>query len=113
MGKKKGGSHSRGGMSELMRQASRLQRKIEVRKKELETEVVEASAGNDKVKAVANGGRELVSVTIDPELLKQEDLEMVQDLVVAASNAALTKATEMVDAELEKITGGMNIPGLV
>ena len=113
MGKKKGGSHFRGGMSELMRQASRLQRKIEVRKKELETEVVEASAGNDQVKAVANGARELISVTIDPELLKQEDLEMVQDLIVAASNAALTKATEMVDAELEKITGGMNIPGLL
>ena len=54
----------------------------------------------------------LVSITIDPELLNEEDLEMVQDLIVAATNAALTKASEMVDAELEKVTGGLKIPGL-
>ena len=106
-------SHFRGGMSELMRQASRMQRKIEARKKELETETVDATAGNGKVKAVANGARELVSVTIDPALLQEEDLEMVQDLVVSASNAALNKASEMVDAEVEKVTGGMKVPGLV
>lgn len=113
MTKKKKGNQFRGGMSELMRQASRLQRKIEQRKEELKTETVEASAGNDQVKVVANGGHELVSVTIAPELLTGEDLEMVQDLIVAASNAALTKATEMVDEEIEKVTGGMKIPGLV
>ncbi len=113
MGKKKGGKKFRGGMGELMRQASRMQRKIEARKEELKEETVDASAGNDKVKAVANGGRELVSITIDPELLKEEDLEMVQDLIVAASNAALNKASEMVDEELEKVTGGLKIPGLV
>ena len=110
---KKKGSHFRGGMSELMRQASGLQRKIEARKKELETETVEASAGNDQVTVVANGAGELVRVTIAPELLEGEGLEMVQDLVVAASNAALTKANEMVDAEIEKVTGGLKIPGLV
>ena len=113
MTKKKQSTAFRGGMGELMRQASRLQRKIEVRKEELKAEEVEASAGNDKVKVVANGARELVRVTIDPELLKSEDLEMVQDLVVAAANAALTKATEKVDAELEKVTGGLKIPGVV
>lgn len=110
---KKKGSHFRGGMSELMRQASRMQRKIEARKEELKAETVDASAGNDKVKAVVNGGGEVVSITIDPELLKEEGLEMVQDLIVAATNAALTKSTEMVDAELEKVTGGLKIPGLV
>lgn len=103
----------RGGMNELMRQASRLQRKVAVRKEELKTETVEASAGNDRVKVVVNGGRELVSVTIDPELLKSEDLGMVQDLVVAAANAALTKANEMVEAEIEKVSGGVRVPGLV
>jgi DNA-binding YbaB/EbfC family protein len=102
----------RGGMSELMRQASRLQRKIEQRKVELKKETVTASAGNDQVKVVATGGRDIVSIEIAPELLKGEDLAMVQDLIVAASNAALQKAQEMVDAELEKITGGMKIPGL-
>ncbi|MCB9592216.1 MAG: YbaB/EbfC family nucleoid-associated protein [Sandaracinaceae bacterium] len=111
--KKGGGNRFRGGMSELMRQASRMQRKIEARKEELKTETVEATAGNDQVKAVANGGRELVSIVIDPKLLESEGLDMVQDLVVAATNAALNKATEMVDAELEKVTGGMKIPGLV
>jgi DNA-binding YbaB/EbfC family protein len=100
-------------MGELMRQASRLQRKVEQRKEELKTETVEASAGNDQVKVTVNGGGELVAVTIDPELLKQEDLSMVQDLVVAATNAALKKSSEMVEAEVEKVTGGMKIPGLV
>ncbi|MBZ0120722.1 MAG: YbaB/EbfC family nucleoid-associated protein [Sandaracinaceae bacterium] len=109
---KKATNHFRGGMSELMRQASRMQRRIEQRKTELKDETVEATAADDKVKVVANGARELVRITIDPELLKQEDLEMVSDLIVAASNAALTKASEMVESELEKITGGMKIPGL-
>jgi nucleoid-associated protein EbfC len=104
--------HFRGGMSELMRQASRLQRKIEKRKEELKTETVEASAGNDQVKVTVNGGRELVAVTIAPELLKAEDLSMVQDLLVAAVNAGLKKSGEMVDAELEKVTGGLKVPGL-
>jgi DNA-binding YbaB/EbfC family protein len=100
-------------MNELMRQASRLQRKVAVRKEELKTETVEASAGNDRVKVVVNGGRELVSITIDPELLKGEDLSLVQDLIVAASNAALTKANDMVEAEIEKVSGGVRVPGLV
>ena len=102
----------RGGMSELMRQASRLQRKIEQRKKELAEEKIEASAGGDKVVVTVNGASELVRVKIDPELLKSEDVSMVEDLVVAAANAALAKAKEHVDAELEKVTGGMKIPGM-
>ncbi|UJR79550.1 YbaB/EbfC family nucleoid-associated protein [Sandaracinus amylolyticus] len=105
-------THFRGGMSELMRQASRLQRKIEQRKKELHSEVVEAGAGNDQVKVKVNGAKELVSIEIAPELLKGEDLSMVQDLVVAAVNAGMKKANEVVDAELEKVTGGLKIPGL-
>jgi DNA-binding YbaB/EbfC family protein len=113
MTKKNKGTAFRGGMGELMRQASRLQRKIEIRKQELKEQTVEASAGNDKVKVVASGARELVSVTIDPELLKSESIDMVQDLVVAAANAALNKASEMVDGELEKVTGGLKIPGVV
>lgn len=103
----------RGGMGELMRQASRLQRKVELRKEELKTETVEASAGNDQVKATANGAQELVKLKIDPALLKSEDLAMVEDLVVAATNAALQKSREMVEAELEKVTGGLKIPGLM
>jgi len=103
----------RGGMSELMRQASRLQRKVSVRKEELKEETVEASAGNDQVKVVVNGAQQLVSITIEPDLLKSEDLSMVQDLVVAAVNAGVAKSLEMVEAEIEKVTGGVQIPGLI
>ena len=103
----------RGGMSELMRQASRLQRKVATRKEELKEETVEASAGNDQVKVVVNGAQELVSITIDPALLKDEELDMVQDLVVAAVNAGITKSNEMLEEEIEKVTGGIQIPGLV
>lgn len=96
-----------------MRQASRLQRRVEQRKQELKTETVEASAGNDQVKVTVNGGGEMVSITIAPELLKSEDLAMVQDLIVAGTNAALKKSQEMIEAEIEKVTGGVKIPGLV
>lgn len=102
----------RGGMGELMRQAGRIQRKVEKRREELNQETFEAGAGNDKVTAIANGIPELAEIRIDPELLKQEDMEMVEDLIVAAANAALTKAREHVDAEIEKITGGLSIPGI-
>lgn len=102
----------RGGMGELMRQAGRIQRKVEKRREELNRETFEAGAGNDKVTAVANGIPELAEIRIDPELLKQEDMEMVEDLIVAAANAALTKAREHVDAEIEKITGGLSVPGI-
>jgi DNA-binding YbaB/EbfC family protein len=98
-------------MSELMRQASRLQRKVAVRKEELKSATVEASSGSDRVKVVVNGARELVSITLDPAL-REEELGMVQDLIVAAVNAGMVKAGEMVDAEIEKVTGGVPIPGL-
>jgi len=103
----------RGGMNELMRQASRIQRKVEKRKEELKDEKTEATGGNGRVTVVANGARELVSVAVDPELLKSEDLALVQDLIVATANAALAKSAKLVEKELDKITGGVQIPGLV
>lgn len=102
----------RGGMDELMRQASRMQRKIELRREELKTSEWSGTAGNDRVKITVNGGMELTKVEIDPKLVADEGLEMVQDLVVAAANTALKNAREGVDADLEKITGGLKIPGL-
>jgi DNA-binding YbaB/EbfC family protein len=103
----------RGGMGELMRQAGRMQRKIEQRKAELKSETVEASVGNDQVKVVANGALEIVKITISPELLTGEGLEMAQDLLVAGTNAALKKAQELVDAEIEKVTKGIKVPGIL
>lgn len=102
----------RGGMNELMKQASRMQRKIEQRREELKNEQFEATSGNDRVKVVVTGGLDLVSVTVDPALVADEGLEMVQDLIVAASNSALKNARDGVDKELEKVTGGLKIPGL-
>lgn len=102
----------RGGMNELMRQASRMQRKIELRREELKVEEFSAKAGNDRVEVVVNGALEVVRITIDPALVKDEGLELTQDLVAAAVNAAMKTAREGVDKELEKITGGLKIPGL-
>lgn len=95
-----------------MRQASRMQRKIEKRREELKDEEFEASVGGDRVTAIANGGAEIVRIKVDPELMASEDLEMVEDLIASACNAALTKAKDSVEAELEKVTGGLKIPGL-
>ena len=96
-----------------MRQASRLQRKVSQRKEELRSELVEAGVGNDQVKVVANGALEIVKVTIDPALLTAESLEMAEDLVVAGVNAALKKAQELLDAEVEKVTKGIKVPGIL
>lgn len=102
----------RGGMGELMRQASRMQRKIEKRREELKDETFEAEAGNEMVKATVNGGGDLVRIEIKEGALEEEGLEMVTDLIVAAANKALADSREHVDAELEKVTGGLKIPGI-
>lgn len=99
-------------MSELLRQASRMQRRIEEAKIKFREQTFEVSGANDKIKVVANGGREVVSVAIDPEFLKSEDLAMVQDAIVGVVNAALTKASEQLDAEMDKVSGGLKIPGV-
>ena len=102
----------RGGMNELMRQAARMQRKIDERKEQLKDEEVTAGAAGDKVKVVATLEGKVRSVTIDPEFLQAEGLEMALDAVVAATNAALEEADKKVEAELNKITGGIKIPGM-
>jgi len=99
-------------MGELMRQASRLQRRIEQRREELKDEVFDAGAGNDRVTVKANGAAEITNVDIDAKLIEEEGLEMTQDLIVAAVNAALEKARTHVDAEIEKVSGGLKIPGI-
>ncbi len=99
-------------IKEMMRQAQRLQNKIAQIQEELATKTVEASVGGGMVKAVANGKPEIVSVSIEPEVADPDDLEMLQDLVVAAVNEALARAKEMVESEMAKVTGGLKIPGL-
>ena len=80
---------------------------------EMADKTIEASAGGGMVKAVANGRQEIVSITIEKEVVDPEDVEMLQDLIVAAINDALAQSQRMVSEEMSKLTGGMNIPGLM
>lgn len=85
---------------------------MEEMQKQLEETEVEASAGGGAVSAKANGKKEILSITIDESVVDPEDVEMLQDLVMAAVNEALRNAETMMAEEMKKITGGMNIPGL-
>ena len=94
----------------MLRQVQQMQDRMQKVQKELETETVEATAGGGAVTVVATGTQKVVSVRIDPEAAG--DAEMLQDLVVAATNEALRKAREMVAEEMKGVTGGLQIPGL-
>ena len=99
-------------MKEMMRQAQMLQKKMANLQEELARREVEASAGGGMVKVVANGKPSIVSVTIEKEVVDPDDVEMLQDLVVAAVNEALSRSKEMVDSEMAKVTGGLKMPGM-
>jgi DNA-binding YbaB/EbfC family protein len=101
------------GFGNLMRQAQQLHSKMLQVQEEMAARTAEASAGGGMVTAVANGRQELVSIKIEKEVVNPEDVEMLQDLIVAAINAALKKAQEMVSEEMKKLTGGVNIPGMM
>jgi len=96
-----------------MKQAQQRQAKMMQIQEELEKRTVEASSGGGMVKAVVNGKFELLSLTIEKSVVDPEDVEMLQDLVVAAVNEAIRMAQEMTREEMAKVTGGMNIPGLL
>jgi hypothetical protein len=102
----------RGGMSELMRQAARMQRKVEQVKAEIKDREVNGTSAGDKVTVIVSCEGKLRSIQIDPEFLKEEGLEMALDAVVAASNTALEAADKLVEAEIAKVTGGMKLPGM-
>ncbi len=95
-----------------MKQAQALQRKMQELQAELGERTVTAQAGGGMVEAVVNGRQELVSLNIDPEVATPDDVDMLQDLVLAAVNEALNRSREMVAQEMSKLTGGLQIPGL-
>ena len=101
------------GMGKMMKQAQQLQTKMMKMQEELAEKTVEATAGGGMVKAVANGRQRVVSIEIEQEVVDPEDVDMLQDLVLAAVNDALAKSQEMVSGEMSKLTGGMNIPGMM
>jgi nucleoid-associated protein EbfC len=101
------------GFGNLMKQAQQLQAKMLKVQEEMATRTAEATAGGGMITAVANGKHELVSVKIEKEVVNPDDVEMLQDLILAAVNEALKKSQEMLAEEMKKLTGGMNIPGLM
>ncbi len=96
----------------LMKQAQALQKKMADLQAELGERTVTAQAGGGMVEAVVNGRQELLSLKIDPEVATPDDVDMLQDLVMAAINEALNRSREMVAQEMGKLTGGMSIPGM-
>jgi len=99
-------------MGQIMKQAQQFQSKMAKLQEELNRRTIEASAGGGMVTVVANGAQEILSIRIDPEVVDPDDVEMLQDLVMAAVNDALSRAKEMVNQEMGQLTKGMNIPGM-
>lgn len=99
-------------MGQIMKQAQKFQTKMAKLQEELSERTVEASAGGGMVVVVANGGQDVLSVKIDPEVVDPDDVEMLQDLIMAAVNDALNKAKAMMNEEMGQLTKGMNIPGM-
>ena len=111
----KGGFPGFGGanLNNLMKQAQKMQKDMAKLQEELEQKTVEATAGGGAVAVIATGKKEIKEITIKPEVVDPEDVEMLQDLILAAVNEALRKADEMVSSEMSKITGGIGgFPGL-
>lgn len=101
-----------GNMQQLMRQAQKMQQDMARVQAELEEKEVTASAGGGAVTVVVTGKKVLKSITIQPEAVDPEDVEMLQDMVLAAVNEGLRQAGEMAEADLARVTGGMGMPGL-
>jgi len=100
-------------MGNLLKKAQQLQEKMAKLQEELSEKTIETSAGGGMVTVIATGKQEIASIKIDPEVVNQEDIEMLEDLVLAAVNDALFQAKQMVTEEMSKLTGGVNIPGLM
>ena len=99
-------------MGKLMKQAQQMQTKMATLQKELEAREFESSAGGGMVVAKVNGKQELLSLTINPECVDPSDVEVLQDMIKAATNQALKESSETVSNAMNKLTGGINIPGL-
>jgi len=98
---------------DLIRQAQQMQARLAKIQEELESETVEASAGGGAIKVVVTGHQKIMSVTISPDVVDPDDVEMLQDLVMAAVNEAMDKAKDLAATRLGAITGGMKLPGLM
>jgi DNA-binding YbaB/EbfC family protein len=101
-----------GKMSGMLKQAMEVKQNIEAYKEKLGEERIEASAGGGMVTVVMSGTMEVISMTIDPEVIDREESEMLETLIRAAMNEAIVKAKEMVHSKMSELTGGLDVPGL-
>lgn len=99
-------------LGDIMREAQKLQGEMQRMQEEAKKKTVEASSGGGMVTVVANGSGELVSIKIERDVVNPDDVDMLQDLILAASNEALRRSQQMVSDEMSKLTGGLQIPGL-
>lgn len=101
------------GMGNMLKQAQKLQSKMLKMQEEMADKTVEATAGGGMVKVVVNGRQLILAIHIEKEVVDPDDVEMLQDLIIAAINDALARSQEMVSEEMSKLTGGVNVPGLM
>ena len=101
-----------GNMNNLMKQAQKMQKQMETQQAELEAKEFSAAAGGGVVEVTVTGKREVTKVKIDPEAVDPDDVEMLEDLIVAAVNEALTQVDQAAAGSMSKLTGGMNMPGM-
>ncbi len=99
-------------LGDIMREAQKLQSEMQRMQEEAKQKTVEATSGGGMVTAVASGGGELVSIKIEKDVVNPDDVEMLQDLILAAANEALRRAQQMVNDEMSKLTMGLQIPGM-
>lgn len=111
-GKKPGGG-GQAAMQKQMQQMQAMQRKMEELQAELETREITATAGGGAVSVTVNGAKVLTKVEIKPEAADPDDVEMLQDLILVAANEAIRQVDEMAENEMGRLTGGLNIPGLM
>ena len=100
-------------MNNLMKQAQKMQKRMVEMQEEMTNRTVEASVGGGMVAAIANGSGELVSIKLSPEVVDPDDIEMLEDLIVAAVSEAHHKSQELMSQEMSKLTGGVKIPGMM
>lgn len=100
------------GLGGMLKQAQKIQAQLARVQEEMAQKTIEASSGGGMVSVVVNGKQEVISIKIEPEVINPEDIDMLQDLILAAVNEGIRKSQEMVSEEMRKLTGGLNIPGL-
>lgn len=112
MAKKNFGGMMPGNMNNILKQAQKMQENMQKMQEELESKELETSVGGGAVTVKVNGKKEVLDITIKPEVVDPDDIEMLQDLVLSAVNQALKSVDDMQANQMSKLTGGMNIPGL-